>query len=70
MLHLLSLDPKLTSVHRERGLVHGGSQDRSAIGLADTGHPPAKRSELSISITVKRETQCQTVVACSQPVTI
>lgn len=30
----------LTSVHTDRGLVQGGSHDRSDIGLAVSGHPP------------------------------
>lgn len=34
----------LTSVHRERDLVHGGSHDRSDMGLADIGHPPAEQN--------------------------
>lgn len=31
-------------MHKERCLVQGGSHDRSAIGLADIGHPPAERN--------------------------
>lgn len=41
----------LTSVHTERGLVHGGWQDRSARGVAIFGQPPAgQREQHSITI--------------------
>lgn len=39
-----SLKNRLTSVQSERGLVQGGSHDRSAMGSVDTVHPPVDQT--------------------------